>query len=111
MFNIFKEAYSNLFPNPVFLSNGVVVLDRVVPIDEIFGYWSDNPIEDLMKQDLFEVNNMNCFFDFIEEVEDYGACIEDLVLGGENVGMIGDQIKLIDWGYYNNIKRRVISHI
>lgn len=82
-----------------------------MPIDEIFGYWSDNPIEDLMRQDLFEVNNMSCFFKFIEEVQEYGACLEDLTLGGENIGMIGDELKIIDWGYYDDIKHRVFSHI
>lgn len=99
LYNLMKKEFNAVFPNPLFLSNGVVVLDRVQMIDELIGSWSDSALEEIIEQDLVPYDNIQFFLEFSREAEKLGASLDDLVANGANIGVQNNMIKVIDWGY------------
>ena len=99
-----KNNFFNLFPNPVFHENGVVEMDKVVMIDDISGFWCDNPIDIIIEKQLVSEKNLQNFFYFTEVAGKMNYSIDDLFYNGGNIGVLNDQIKIIDWGYTNSLK-------
>lgn len=101
LYKILRHNFEDIFPTPLFLSNGVVALEKVQMIDEFIGSWSDSALDEIIERQLVPYDNIQFFFEFAREAEKHGACLDDLIGNGANIGIQNGIIKVIDWGYTN----------
>ena len=93
-----KHKYGYYFPNPKF-SSDYVEMDRVTLIDEVLGYWTDNPIEEMLEKKIVPWKVVANFMGFLRTMEQQGLVVDEFLYSGCNVGLIQERIVLIDWGY------------
>lgn len=72
--------------------------DRIDTLEDILGFFCDNPIDEMIERNLVTDESLQNFFKFVIYAEKYDLMIDDLIYNGGNLGIQNNEIKILDWG-------------
>ena len=97
------------FPNPKFFSNGIVSADYIPPLEELINYYSDNPVEDIIQNNLSSVEQIKDFLKLMIDLSNMEICVDEFTHNGGNIGVKDGDIYILDWGILDLEKVRSSS--
>ena len=98
LYESLPNKFKPLFPSPQFLSQGVIICSRVKLIDEMISCWTDTPLEEIEEYSLASQSSIKLFKELLSFFNKHNLDTEDLLYNGGNLGVIRNEIKIIDWG-------------
>lgn len=116
LYEMVPEEYKNLFPNPVWLDDGIMQVEEVEIAEKIIKPWDSDTRERvtllsetvpsilkqtsmlamLVQQNLMD--ELDKVVDFILWAESEGIEMDDLFDSSDNFGLRDGEVKFVDWG-------------